>query len=211
MSKTKSNILERVVLEIRGVKIHPKEITSLSFERGGDRFNACANPHKQSEFVVVDPDGEVVSGNEVVSDEVVSGISFSVGDVVTRKNDGVKMKIESIGQTVFGVRLPKGHVVCVWFAGIEVHREVLPVESLITESQVVGGDVVSEASESSGFSVGDLVCLNSGGPKMTVGIITEKAVHCCWFNGGQYFESKFVKSALIAVAGSIPDLSLIHI
>ena len=139
MSETKSNILERVVLEISGVKIHPKEITSLSFVRCGDRFNASANPHKGSEFVVVEIPDEVVSGD------------------------------------------------------------------VVAEKQVVEKTPALNSSESSGFSAGDLVRLNSGGPKMTVGIITEKAVYCCWFEGARYFDSKFAKSTLIKVAGSIPD------
>ena len=62
--------------------------------------------------------------------------SFSVGDVVTGKNDGVKMTIESAGIFLFGVRLTKVHVVCVWFVGSELHREVFPVDSLIAEKQV---------------------------------------------------------------------------
>jgi len=49
-----SSILERVVLEIGGVKIHPKEITSLAFDRGGDRFEVKVNRLRTVGLVVID-------------------------------------------------------------------------------------------------------------------------------------------------------------
>ena len=44
--------------------------------------------------------------------------------------------------------------------------------------------------------IGDIVMLNSGGPKMTVFGITQNVVYCCWFEANQMMKRTFCKTCL---------------
>ncbi|MDA8120765.1 MAG: DUF2158 domain-containing protein [Gammaproteobacteria bacterium] len=41
-------------------------------------------------------------------------------------------------------------------------------------------------SDQAEFKIGDVVCLKSGGPKMTVAHIDSAVILCVWFNGTEF-------------------------
>lgn len=48
------------------------------------------------------------------------------------------------------------------------------------------------------LEVGDVVCLKSGGPDMTVGILGDHLVFCCWFTEDEcYGEEWFPRRTLV--------------
>jgi len=55
------------------------------------------------------------------------------------------------------------------------------------------------------FKVGDIVELNSGGPKMTVSRIAARHLYCCWFTAGKRQEACFPPATLRPATDFVDD------